>query len=178
MKNFAFISVAFAAVLAGCDDGSTGGETACEDTAGCDTATDPLLIDSFTYTCEADTSAGCGADCGSLWNYTIVVTGSNSGGLVIIDQDTTDPWSETHDLTGSGTTLSVDLVGAHVSDQTANVSSLFQCDMDTNMAWRYEVYPPEGGSVPADCVVATGSQVDPAVFYGADFGGCANGNSW
>ena len=177
MKNFAFISVAFAAVLAGCDDGTGGtGDTACEDTAGCDTNTDPLLIDSYTYTCTPDS----GDVFGSNWDYEVIVTGSNSGGLVIVDQDTTDPWNETHDLTGSGTTLGVTLVGAHADplDQTANVSSLFQCSMDTNMVWRYEVYPPEGGNTPADCVVASGSETTPDVIWGADFGGCVNGNFW
>ena len=184
MYKFAFISVALAAVVAGCDTG-TGTECDTSDTAGCDTGdtnVDQLLINTVTYTCEADTSSGCGADCGSLYDYEITVSGANSGGVVLINQDTADDWEETHDLTGTGTTLTASLVGAHVADQTANVSTLFQCGMATLMVWRYEVYTPD--NVLADCVVASGSETDPSAFYTLDtdgsgnFEGCANSNLW
>ncbi len=183
MKNFGFVAVALAAVLAGCDDGTggTAGDTACDpltDTA-CDTGgTDPLLIDNYTYVCTPDS-----ADVfGSNWQYTINVSGANSGGLVIVDQDTTPAYHEDHDLTGASTTLGVTLVGAHANppDQAANVSSIFQCGMDTLMVWRYEVYAPDwvAGDPAADCVVASGSATGPDSVWGSDFGGCANGNSW
>jgi hypothetical protein len=132
-----------------------------------------LLIDTFTYDCEPDSSSSFG----SRWDYTITVSGENSGGLVILDQDVAAPWHEEHDLTGSGTTLRVMLDGADgPSDQQANQSTLFQCGMDVDMVWRYEVYDPSG--VLADCVVASGSSTDPSSVWGSDFGGCANGNSW
>ena len=108
--------------------------------------------------------------------------GANSGGVVLINQDTADDWEETHDLTGTGTTLTASLVGAHVDDQVANVSTLFQCGMATLMVWRYEVYTPD--NVLADCVVASGSETDPSAFYTLDtdgsgnFEGCANSNLW
>jgi hypothetical protein len=165
----------------GTDDTDVVEET--DDTAACDTATDtdcgpvdPLLINTFAAVCEPDTSEGCGSDCGSKWHYEITVSGANSGGLVLVEQDTVDSWEESHDLTGASTTLSVDLVGAHVDDQMESESTLFQCSMDTNMAWRYEVYATDLSL--ADCVVATGSEVDPADFFGVDFGGCSNGNDW
>lgn len=156
------------------DTQDTGCDTATD--TGCDDPPDPLLIDSFSHECTADS----GDVFGSHWSYSIVVTGANSGGLVLVDQDTETPFHEEHDLTGASTLLDVDLVGAHADppDQEANVSTLFQCGMETLMVWRYEVYPPEGGDVPSDCVVASGSETTPQSVWGTDLGGCANGNDW
>ena len=184
MKKFTFISVALAAVVAGCDPSGNSEPCDTADTAGCDTGTveDQLLINTVTYTCEADNSDGCGTDCGSLYDYEITVSGANSGGLVIIDQDTAQPYHEEHDLTGTGTTLTVSLVGGHVNDQDANVSTLFQCGMASLMVWRYEVYTTD--NVLADCVVASGAETGPESVYTLDsdgsgnFEGCANSNLW
>lgn len=134
----------------------------------------PLLITSF--------SVGCTPDVGEdgLWTYRATTSGWTTDGLVFVDQDTSNPWSEEHDLfsvdyceDGSCDLLERVLEGVFAyRDQVVNQTTLFDCDAPTigTMMGMLSVYDLDGNL--ADCVV-----------WGADTSiyaqyGCADANGW
>lgn len=155
-----------------CDD--TGGDTGDVDDSGVDTNTGPLLIMTVAGECDANV----GED--GTWYYEATTNGWTTDGVLFIDQDTTDPWSEEHDIVsvdfcedGSCDELARTLEGVFAyQDQVVNQTTLFDCNNDraSTMMWMIQVYDLDDNV--ADCVV-WGADVSIYDSYS-----CENANNW
>jgi hypothetical protein len=172
---------AYSAADCSTDDGFLGVSTDLASCLGVETDTDTDTdADSDT---DSDTDAdlliiSVNDDVGdSSSNYEVDASGVTSGGLLDISQDTSDAWSESHDLTGSDDIhLSVSL--SRVSSPSAqenNQSTLFNSGMNSLMLFKATIYTPDNDY--ADCVVWTGSATDTSA-WGSDAEGCADANYW
>lgn len=175
MRKLMFMAGAYTMLFAcpptsNCD---TAGNNCTTDTSGTDTDTNttgPLLINSVDHNCA-----------NSQWTYTVVANGVTSGGSLYITQDTSQPWQETHDLTGNdGINLGLSLgVVTSMSDQHANSTSLFTCDMENLMGWKAQIFSPTNTNEVTDCVVWSGSATTSGAMFSSDIaGGCSDANTW
>jgi hypothetical protein len=151
--------------LASCADGD---DTAIDDTTG-PAPSGPVLIQEI----------GDPSCTGSTWNYSAKTDGWTSSSTLDIDQDTTNPWSEQHDMNsvdyaddGSWDLLGLDLMDvATVGEQEANSTSLFDCndaDRKATMMWMIKVWDMD--NVMTDCAVWG---ADVSIYAGDD---CLNWN--
>ena len=152
MTRFAFIA-ALAAVACTGDEGKSdsGSETG--------TTTEPteLLVESYSVSCNADNSEITYSATTSATGYDGLVYQQETGSSYMKDGALLQ-FSDEHDLTSSGTSMSITVADGGGLDAVRNVDTLFDCELHINepdwMTYAFGVYDDAG--VIADCLAGGG----------------------